>query len=166
MVDSSSQICFILYLTFCLLYFGISGTGGKVQNQWWLHTSLSPCSSSGENNCWKTSQILFSHGPQKYHFLGGFSWPVLRWGLQNKVESFIQGTEKRIFTNFHREVRTFSQICAAGFKFIELICFNFRCSVGWTSGMGWPWPISGHWRRRPRPSWTKKGIRCEEIWKY
>ena len=29
----------------------------------------------------------------------------LRWGLQNKVESFIQGTEKRIFTNFHREVK-------------------------------------------------------------
>jgi len=29
-----------------------------------------------------------------------FKW----WGLQNKVESFIQGTEKRIFTNFHREV--------------------------------------------------------------
>ena len=29
-----------------------------------------------------------------------FKW----WGLQNKVESFIHGTEKRIFTNFHREV--------------------------------------------------------------
>jgi len=29
-----------------------------------------------------------------------FKW----WGLQNKVENFIQGTEKRIFTNFHREV--------------------------------------------------------------
>jgi len=29
-----------------------------------------------------------------------FKW----WGLQNKVESFIHSTEKRIFTNFHREV--------------------------------------------------------------
>lgn len=29
-----------------------------------------------------------------------FKW----WGLQNKVESFIHGTEKRIFTNFHREL--------------------------------------------------------------
>jgi len=29
-----------------------------------------------------------------------FKW----WGLQNKVESFIHTTEKRIFTNFHREV--------------------------------------------------------------
>ena len=36
----------------------------------------------------------------------------LRWGLQNKVESFIQGTEKRIFTNFHREVRPILLICA------------------------------------------------------
>merc|ERR1712080_568692 len=29
-----------------------------------------------------------------------FKW----WGLQNKVESFIHTTERRIFTNFHREV--------------------------------------------------------------
>jgi len=29
-----------------------------------------------------------------------FKW----WGLQSKVESFIHSTEKRIFTNFHREV--------------------------------------------------------------
>jgi len=29
-----------------------------------------------------------------------FKW----WGLQNKVESFIHTTEKRIFTNFHREL--------------------------------------------------------------
>ena len=28
-----------------------------------------------------------------------------RWGLQSKVESFIQSTEKRLFTNFHRQVR-------------------------------------------------------------
>ena len=34
-----------------------------------------------------------------------FSSGCFRWGLQNKVESFIQGTEKRIFTNFHREVK-------------------------------------------------------------
>ena len=30
-----------------------------------------------------------------------FKW----WGLQSKVESFIQSTEKRLFTNFHRQVR-------------------------------------------------------------
>jgi len=29
-----------------------------------------------------------------------FKW----WGLQNKVENFIHSTEKRIFTNFHREL--------------------------------------------------------------
>lgn len=29
-----------------------------------------------------------------------FKW----WGLQNKVEAFIQNSEKRIFTNFHRQV--------------------------------------------------------------
>ena len=31
--------------------------------------------------------------------------PCSRWGLQNKVESFIHTTQKRIFGNFHREVR-------------------------------------------------------------
>ncbi|NXR37319.1 PIPNB protein, partial [Zosterops hypoxanthus] len=29
-----------------------------------------------------------------------FKW----WGLQNKVENFIQKQEKRIFTNFHRQL--------------------------------------------------------------
>jgi len=29
-----------------------------------------------------------------------FKW----WGLQSKVESFIQSTEKRLFTNFHRQL--------------------------------------------------------------
>ncbi|XP_022064891.2 phosphatidylinositol transfer protein beta isoform-like [Acanthochromis polyacanthus] len=27
-----------------------------------------------------------------------------QWGLQNKIESFIQGVEKRIFTHFHRQL--------------------------------------------------------------
>ena len=90
-----------------------------------------------------------------------------RWGLQNKVESFIQGTEKRIFTNFHREARPISLISAKCVPSLSnefgSLCSSFRCSVGWTSGMGWPWPTSGRWRRRPRPSWTKKEIRCEDI---
>ena len=30
-----------------------------------------------------------------------FKW----WGLQDRVENFIHATEKRIFTNFHRQVR-------------------------------------------------------------
>ena len=30
-----------------------------------------------------------------------FKW----WGLQDRVENFIHSTEKRIFTNFHRQVR-------------------------------------------------------------
>ena len=29
-----------------------------------------------------------------------FKW----WGLQDRVENFIHSTEKRIFTNFHRQV--------------------------------------------------------------
>ena len=29
-----------------------------------------------------------------------FKW----WGLQNKVENFIHSTQKRLFTNFHRQV--------------------------------------------------------------
>jgi len=29
-----------------------------------------------------------------------FKW----WGLQDRVESFIQGTQRRLFTNFHRQV--------------------------------------------------------------
>jgi len=29
-----------------------------------------------------------------------FKW----WGLQNKVETFIHSTQKRLFTNFHRQV--------------------------------------------------------------
>ena len=29
---------------------------------------------------------------------------ITRWGLQSKVENFIQSTEKRLFTNFHRQV--------------------------------------------------------------
>ena len=45
---------------------------------------------------------------------------------------------------------------------LDAKCFKCRCSVGWTSGMGWPWPTSGRWRRRPRPSWMKKEIRFEE----
>ena len=55
-----------------------------------------------------------------------FKW----WGLQNKVESFFHGTEKRIFTNFHREVNLFS------FKLDVGLIQNCRCSVGWISGMG------------------------------
>ena len=30
-----------------------------------------------------------------------FKW----WGLQTKVENFIHTTQKRLFTNFHRQVR-------------------------------------------------------------
>ena len=64
----------------------------------------------------------------------------LRWGLQNKVESFIQGTEKRIFTNFHREARPILLICAGCVPSLSnefgSLCSSFRCSVGWTSGMG------------------------------
>lgn len=30
-----------------------------------------------------------------------FKW----WGLQTKVENFIHTTQKRLFTNFHRQVK-------------------------------------------------------------
>ena len=33
-----------------------------------------------------------------------FKW----WGLQDRVENFIHSTEKRIFTNFHRQERSIS----------------------------------------------------------
>ena len=30
---------------------------------------------------------------------------ILRWGLQDRVENFIHTTERRLFTNFHRQVK-------------------------------------------------------------
>ena len=35
-----------------------------------------------------------------------FKW----WGLQDRVENFIHTTEKRLFTNFHRQVRNIVKI--------------------------------------------------------
>ena len=44
-----------------------------------------------------------------------FKW----WGLQDRVENFIHSTEKRIFTNFHRQVsQDFSGVLTFFYHFL------------------------------------------------
>ena len=50
-----------------------------------------------------------------------FKW----FGLQNKVESFIMSTEKRLFTNFHRQVRMDNSVT----QFFELHCVTNLVSL-------------------------------------
>ena len=96
---------------------------------------------------------------------------IFRWGLQDRVENFIHTTERRLFTNFHRQVETQKKIKVSTFhklsyklskKASNCVCVKWkwnRCFAGWTGTTGWRWTTSGHWRRRPRRSWTRRGRR-------
>ncbi|CAB3364513.1 Hypothetical predicted protein [Cloeon dipterum] len=84
-----------------------------------------------------------------------FKW----FGLQGRVESFIQKSERRLFTNFHRCV---SQVVDSKISYIFPIAD--KCSVGWTAGMVSPWTISVQSKMKRRRSWTSNAtwVKFEE----
>ena len=48
-----------------------------------------------------------------------FKW----WGLQNKVETFIHSTQKRLFTNFHRQVFFTLLFIYSNALFLQVFCW-------------------------------------------
>ena len=92
-----------------------------IQFKWW--EQLFQCQSVANNCCiwndemqdcfntkrwwcwcwWCLKSILDQMGLQMSQMV------IFRWGLQDRVENFIHTTERRLFTNFHRQVETWNQ---------------------------------------------------------
>ena len=51
-----------------------------------------------------------------------FKW----FGLQNRIESFIQKSERRLFTNFHRQVRLYNMVYKV---FYILLLVEFKINI-------------------------------------
>lgn len=75
-----------------------------------------------------------------------FKW----FGLQTRIEQFIQRSERRLFTTFHRyeseELSIFGKVESAvecHLNIIVVLNSTGKCSAGWTVGMASRWTTSG-----------------------